>query len=331
MESVPGKILAQRMSFAKPKPIIISVPGTSANLGPGFDILGMALKVYNHFAFRFEPRIGYDARYRNGDPLPFSQDEDLVFHSYREYYRIFLPDQEIIPYQCKMELALPMKGGLGSSASAVVAGFVLAREIHKILYPSVAIPSEGRFLYELAMQEGHPDNTSPAYLGGFILSYFDRVGHLTYFKKKFPQSVGIYAFTPEIEVATSESRKCLPEQFRMEDMIFNMTRIATWIQFFETRKFSDLRIALEDRVHTPYRIPGIAGIEDILPILDKKQLGFCLSGSGPTVLVFTERKKIAQIEKSLFSEIAEVMESKGIRYSLRRMQTDNEGVKIRRW
>jgi homoserine kinase len=313
-----------------PKPIIISVPGTSANLGPGFDILGMALKIYNHFAFRFDSP-NYKATYRNGDKLPFGEEEDLVLSSYKDYFRIFLPHREFPLYQCKMELSLPMKGGLGSSASAVVAGFVLGREVHRAIFLEESLPSEGRFLYELAMQEGHPDNTSPAYLGGFVLSYFDREGHLTYFKKKFPNSVAIYSFIPKVEVSTSESRKALPTSYSMDDMIFNMTRTATWIQFFDTRKFSDLCIALEDRVHTPYRLPSIPGLESILPILQKKQLGYCLSGSGPTLLIFMERKKVSSLEKMLLQELDEVMKSIEVEYECRRIQTDNIGVRIKKW
>ncbi|WP_442915929.1 homoserine kinase [Leptospira sp. GIMC2001] len=311
-----------------PKSITISVPGTSANLGPGFDILGLALKVYNEFKFYFDPSIGYSATLKNGQALPFSESDDLVYSAYKNYFKIFLPNISYPTYQCKMELDLPMKGGLGSSASAVVAGFCLAREIHKDLYANQPIPSEARFLYELAMLEGHPDNTSPAYLGGFVLSYFDKRGHISYYKKKFPNSVAIFALTPNTEVSTHESRKVLPSTYSVDDVIFNMTRIATWIQFFETRRFSDLQLALQDRVHTPYRVPHISGLREIIAIAERKQMATCLSGSGPTLLIFMERKKVKSLEKAFGLEVAEVMKNLGVSYKLSRMQTDTIGVKI---
>jgi homoserine kinase len=308
--------------------IRIQVPGTSANLGPGFDVLGMAMKIYNRFVFDFGPDLEYKASYTDGSPLPFSESEDLVFSSYKEYFRIFLNSVGFPEYHCKMDLDLPLKGGLGSSASAVVAGFLLAREVHRNLYPQIPIPTEGRFLYELAMQEGHPDNTSPAYLGGFVLSYFDSPGHLSYYKKKFPNSVAIYAFIPKCEVATHESRKILPSSYSPEDLIFNMTRIATWIQFFETRRFSDLRLALQDRMHTPYRLPKIQELQNILPSLERKGLGYCLSGSGPTLLVFMERKRVSQIEKSLRQELENVFPGDPDGFIFRRLNTDHTGAKV---
>jgi homoserine kinase len=311
-----------------PKRIIIRVPGTSANLGPGFDILGMALKVYNHFDFTFNDKLGYNVSLKNGQTVPFSQEEDLTLYSYNQYSKIFLNDKSFPTYQCKMELELPMKGGLGSSASAVVAGFCLAREVHRYLFTEIALPSEGRFLYELAMQEGHPDNTSPAYLGGYVLSYFDRKDHLSYYKKKFPKSTAIYYLTPHLEVSTSESRKVLPKSYSTEDMIFNMTRMATWIQYFETRRFSDLKLALQDKMHTPYRIPEIPSLNEIIKIVEKKQMAYCLSGSGPTILIFMERKKVSQLENAFIKEIDECMKQIGIKYTLRKILSCEDGVQI---
>jgi len=311
-----------------PKRIIIRVPGTSANLGPGFDILGMALKVYNVFDFSFNDQLGYLVSMKNGESLPFTQEEDLTFYSYNQYFKIFLNKSKAPSYQCKMELELPMKGGLGSSASAVVAGFCLAREVHRYLYTETQLPSEGRFLYELAMQEGHPDNTSPAYLGGYVLSYFDRKDHLSYYKKKFPRSTAIYYLTPHIEVSTSESRKVLPKSYSTEDVIFNMTRMATWIQYFETRRFSDLKLALQDRIHTPYRIPEIPSLNEIINLVEKKQMAYCLSGSGPTILIFMERKKVSQLEKVFIKEVDDCMKQKGISYTLKKILSCEDGVQI---
>lgn len=311
------------------KRVSIKVPGTAANLGPGFDILGMALNIYNEFEFILNDTSNFNLSMRNGHSVPFETKDDLTLHSYKQYFQIFLKSIEPPTYDCKMSLELPMKGGLGSSASAVVAGFCFAREVHKALFKEIALPSAGRFLYELAMQEGHPDNTSPAYLGGYVLSYFDRKDHLSYYQKRFPQSAAVYIFTPHLEVSTHESRKVLPKSYSTEDVIFNMTRIATWMQYFDTRRFSDLKLALQDRIHTPYRIHAIEPLQEIIRLVEKKQMAYCLSGSGPTLLIFMERKKVSQLEKSLIIEISEIMKSLNTDYVIRRAKSDNIGTTIK--
>lgn len=314
----------------KLKPIQILVPGTSANLGPGFDILGIAWKIYNEFSFRFE-KNEFQVSMRNGEELPFPLQDDLVYSSYHKYFSVFLPNKTIPPYQCKMRLNLPLKGGLGSSASAVVAGFTLAREVHKQIYMDVSLPSESKFLYELALIEGHPDNTIPAYLGGYVLSYFSGKEKLHYFKKRFPRSISTYIFCPHIPISTNESRKNLPQYYKTEDIIFNMARIATWMQFFETRKFGDLLLAIQDKIHTEYRLQGMPYLKKIIDLIQKKQMGFCLSGSGPSLLIFIPRKNAARIWGGFEAELKELANQENIKYSLFKVLPDQNGCIINRW
>lgn len=193
--------------------ILIQVPGTSANLGPGFDLMGLALDLHNQFEFNFSKEITESkTELKNGKPLPFSEKEDLVHQSYLSYFKKFLPSVTPPPYHCKMSLSLPLKGGLGSSASAIVAGLSLAREVHKRLEPT-SVPTEPEFTQYLAEFEGHPDNTLPAYLGGFVFAYSTFGERLRYFRKKFPSSVAIFVLTPEFHVSTEESRKTLPKSY----------------------------------------------------------------------------------------------------------------------
>lgn len=103
--------------------ILIQVPGTSANLGPGFDLMGLALGIHNEFEFQFSKEITETkTEMKNGDLLPFTKKEDLVEEAYRSYFSKFAPKLIAPPYHCKMTLSLPLKGGLGSSASAIVHG-----------------------------------------------------------------------------------------------------------------------------------------------------------------------------------------------------------------
>ncbi|MCG6142900.1 homoserine kinase [Leptospira bandrabouensis] len=308
--------------------ILIQVPGTSANLGPGFDLMGLALDLRNEFEFTFSKEITESkTELKNGNPLPFTEKEDLVYQSYLSYFKKFEPSITPPPYHCKMVLSLPLKGGLGSSASAIVAGLSLAREIHKRLEPK-SVPSEPDFLQYLAEFEGHPDNTLPAYLGGFVFAYSTFGEKLKYFRKKFPSSVAIFVLTPEFHVSTEESRKSLPKSYATADVIFNLSRIGAWMHFLDKRKFGDLLVGLEDKMHTPYRIPKSSPLFPLAETLTQAGIGYCLSGSGPSLLVFLERKSVKSKQSDLEEKISNVMGEAKISYSFKRVKPDGLGVRI---
>ncbi|EMJ85992.1 homoserine kinase [Leptospira meyeri] len=308
--------------------ILIQVPGTSANLGPGFDLMGLALDLHNQFEFNFSKEITESkTELKNGKPLPFSEKEDLVHQSYLSYFKKFLPSVTPPPYHCKMSLSLPLKGGLGSSASAIVAGLSLAREVHKRLEPT-SVPTEPEFTQYLAEFEGHPDNTLPAYLGGFVFAYSTFGERLRYFRKKFPSSVAIFVLTPEFHVSTEESRKTLPKSYATADVIFNLSRIGAWMHFLDKRKFGDLLVGLEDKMHTPYRIPKSSPLFPLAETFAKAGIGYCLSGSGPSLLVFLERKSVKTKQAELGKTVSLVMGEAKIPYSFKRVKPDGFGVRI---
>lgn len=268
----------------------IKVPGTSANLGPGFDLLGMALNLYNDFHFSFTEDSNYKITKEDGSPLPFVIKDNLIKLAYKKYGEIYLPNKNLPPFNVRVNLNLPMKGGLGSSASAIIAGFLTAKIFHERELKSIPMPEENSILTELAKLEGHPDNTTPALLGGFILSYFTKHG-LIYFRKKFPSNVKLFLFIPEIETDTNDSRKKLPEFYSTDDIIFNMSRISTWNEFINNGNYNLLKLCVEDKVHTPYRIDSIPILKEICPILTEREICYTLSGSGPTLLIYVEEQR----------------------------------------
>lgn len=309
--------------------IHIKVPGTSANLGPGFDLMGLALDIHNEFEFQFSKEITETkTELKNGKTLPFSKKEDLVLSSYLSYFSKFAKDLTPPPYHCKMTLALPLKGGLGSSASAIVAGLCLAKEVHKRL-STESLPTEQEFTQFLAEFEGHPDNTLPAYLGGFVFAYSTFGETLRYFRKKFPSSVSIFVLTPEYSVSTEESRKTLPKSYVTSDVIFNLSRIGAWMHFLDKRKFGDLLVGLEDKMHTPYRIPNSSPLFPLADTLKQEGIGYCLSGSGPSLLIFLERKALKSKLNELESKVSNIMKESGITYQFRRVKPDGIGVRIK--
>lgn len=308
--------------------IHIRVPGTSANLGPGFDLMGMALKTYNEFDFIFPKDANFHSTYKNGEALPFSEKDDLVKKAYLSYFNQFLPGTMVPKYNCKMELSLPLRGGLGSSASAIVAGLCLGRAVHKKSDFEKSVPTEKEFLQFLSEWEGHPDNTLPAYLGGLIFAYSIQGEPIRFFRKKFPASVSLFVLTPEYSISTEESRKTLPANYITNDVIFNLSRIGAWMHFLDKSKFNDLLVALEDKMHTPYRVTKDSPLFKISEFLDKHHLGHCLSGSGPSLLIFMERKNVPRVLPKLEGEIKTLMENLKIPYHFKRVQTDNLGTKI---
>ncbi|TGJ99251.1 homoserine kinase [Leptospira semungkisensis] len=310
----------------------IKVPGTSANLGSGFDLLGMAFQIYNEFVFEFGKTSQFQRRIKGRDDSPFSDEEDLVLQSYKEYFSTFISNQlsapaEPTPYSVVMDLDLPLKGGLGSSASAVVAGFCAARFAQEKYFPQTKLPSESEFLYRLALLEGHPDNTTPAYLGGFVFSYFAEE-RLYYFKRKFPKNIHCFFLIPELEIATNHSRKCLPETYSTADVIYNMSRMATWWEFLDSGKPGLLERALEDKIHTPYRMNEEFPLLPLVKEIQNLSIGVSLSGSGPTVVAYARRKDSKRLEKKLLELTEKFSKEKGIVCRLVSLGTDTIGARI---
>ena len=307
--------------------IRIKVPGTSANLGPGFDLLGMALEIYNEFHFSFHKDSQYKILLENGSPPPFVIKNNLIKESYQSYNKIYLTENELPPFDVRINLNLPMRGGLGSSASAIVAGFMAAKTYHEIKIQSIPIPSEQSILTELAMIEGHPDNSTPALLGGFIFSYFTDNG-LVYFKKKFPSSIKLFLFIPELETNTNDSRKKLPEYYSTEDVIFNMSRICTWLEFLNSGSAHLLPLSVADRIHTPYRINKVPLLKEISEILFNNNIWFTLSGSGPTLLLFEREEKSHQFIEYFTQITGKCLNNHGIKYRLLPINPCENGTTI---
>lgn len=283
--------------------IYIRVPGTSANLGPGFDIFGLALDIYNEFYFELGEDNRYEVTLSNGKPLPFPVERNLIQEAYFHYYKKFLSNQKPIPFNVKMNLELPIKGGLGSSASALVAGFCLAKYVHEMFYNEIPLPMESKFLYELAFLEGHPDNTSAAFLGGFVFAFM-QVDQLVYFSHEFPKTVDIFLFIPDLEMETNHSRKKLPQYYAAADVVFNLSRVVTWMEFLKTGNFQELVLAVEDKVHTPYRIRQLPFLEYVSEEILKLGACFTLSGSGPSLLIFLPKNSRPNFSEELQEKIS---------------------------
>ncbi len=257
----------------------IDVPATSANMGPGFDCFGIALQLYNKFVFRVieddgPPRLIFRANF----PQKQNLKTNLVHKAFAYTYDC-LGHKEVPSLEISVLSDIPSARGLGSSATAVVAGVLAAGAAAGVnLRLSEAI--------EIATEiEGHPDNVAPAILGGMTISIHDRHGIYSQ-KLEWPDDLAILVAIPDIKVRTQMARKVLPKSIPFDDAVFNLRRSALLIGSLGKRDWRGLSIALNDKLHQNARASLIPGLNKVFNVAkDAGAIGAVLSGSGPCVLI----------------------------------------------
>ena len=256
--------------------IVIKVPGSIANLGPGFDTLAVAVQLYLTLRVRVAEGEG---------ELRFEfVNQKLEGENYIERAFRFIAARHQFPVpslDVEVESNIPMKGGLGSSAAATVAGLRL--------FEAVAGTLEEQELLTTACElEGHPDNIAAALLGGLTVSC-ETPSELLVLRASWPETLAFVVATPEEHLATKASRAVLPEKISRADAIFNVQRVAFLLEALRTSNFGLLREALQDRLHQPYRAAIVPGLKEALELRHPSLLGVCLSGAGPSVVALAQQ------------------------------------------
>lgn len=252
----------------------IRVPATSANLGPGFDVAGIALTLYNTFTFELQEN-GVTI---TGCPKEFCTTDNLIYQSFKKAAKYCGLNFSGIAIHC--ESKVPFTRGLGSSSTCIVAGVVAA-------YVLANKDIDKEMILKLSTEiEGHPDNVAPAIYGGMTISVMeeDRV-HCV--KLPFHHSYQFVALIPDFTLSTKQAREVLPSSYSREDTITNTSHFALLLASLVEGNDAGIKLGLEDKVHQPYRgklIPGYFEIMDLLKA-DEKVLGTYLSGAGPTIMV----------------------------------------------
>lgn len=265
------------------------IPASSANLGPGFDCFGIAWQCYNEIEFipREEGLVisGCAEKYRNEDNLAYK-----AYHAAMTW-----AGQRESGLEIRFgRTDIPVSRGMGSSATLIVGGVVAANVIH-------GLELSGSELLAIATSvEGHPDNIAPALFGGFTVSAMDGIAAVT---THFPISEKLF-FTlliPDFELSTELARSVLPEAVSRQDAIFNISRSALLIKALERGDRQLMRIALEDKLHQPYRTKLIQGFETAEAAAKKLEaMGICISGAGSTLLCIADRPEFsAEMEEAL--------------------------------
>lgn len=291
----------------------VRVPATTANLGPGFDTLGMALKLYTEVSMEETPEgLQIEVAGEGADLLSTGTD-NLVYTSAMAFFR--QEGYDVKGLRIRIDNGIPLSRGLGSSASAIVCGLLAAREVS-----GSALSDEGILLLASSI-EGHPDNVAPALKGGLILS---RMKADSVLYRKIPVEGDIVAVVaiPDFELSTKAARQVLPEAVPKADAIFNIGNVALMVCAFMTKDYTLLGDAMEDRLHEPYRTPLVPGLDAVKKrARDAGAFSSALSGAGPTVIAFSDMAHGEAVKKAM----GEGFHAAGIKAEVRILSIENEG------
>lgn len=286
--------------------VTVKVPATTANIGPGFDCMGMALPIYNTITIEETVLPGSGVQI-NVMAENDTADEFSLEHIPMDENSIIYKAVELLynsigqtPSELKITIhsQIPIARGLGSSASVIVGGLIAANEL-------LGRPADEAALLSIATEvEGHPDNVTPAIVGGLILTSSEDDGSIVYRKLDWPEEWTLTVCIPEYELATDISRSVLPKEVPMQDAVYNAQRMGMFIHAIHTKDAKLMKLALKDKLHQPYRMKLVPGLEKIAERLKHEEnvIGCVLSGAGPSILIISEKNNIDKI-KSVVKEV----------------------------
>ncbi|HCR43101.1 MAG TPA: homoserine kinase [Ruminococcaceae bacterium] len=292
----------------------IKVPATSANLGSGFDSLGIALTLYNEVWMEESDTLEISSK----DNVKVPTDEsNLIFSAAKCLYEKCgrtLKGLKIVQLN-----NIPMARGLGSSSACIVAGILGANRF-------LGRPLTRHDLINLAAEiEGHPDNTTPAIEGGLAASAIE---NKSVYSVSVPVSdkIRFALFIPPFELKTEKARSVLPQQYPRADAVYNLSRSALMVASLFSGRLENLRVAVQDKIHQPYRSGLIKNLDDVFRIsYEMGSLGTYISGAGPTVVSLIKAE-----DAGLFSKYAPGrLKSKGANgWRIEILSTDSQGAAI---
>jgi homoserine kinase len=260
--------------------IRVKVPASSANLGPGFDALGLALDLHLTCRFRPSDRLRIRARGIDTEDIPLDEN-NLIWRTALEVAARV--NRTIGPVDLEIDNDIPLGKGLGSSAAALTAGVIIADHLLELHW------KPARILDEAARIEGHPDNVAACVLGSITASAIDAGGVAHAVRIDLPSAFEVAVVVPDFVLLTSKARSVLPSHYEKADAVFNVQRASLLIAALAAGDRHAFPTALEDRLHQPYRCGLVPGLADIVQLRAPGLLGCVLSGAGPSVLVFHEK------------------------------------------
>ncbi len=252
----------------------VKVPGTSANIGVGYDCLGVALDYHLELEVEESDKIEF---LENGKPFSIPIEENYIFEAikYTEKHLV----KNIPSYKVNIiKNDIPLARGLGSSSSAIVAGILIANTFAGNVLDTQKI-------VKLAVDmEGHPDNVVPAILGGMVLTAHDK-DNIVYSTVSNCDDLYYYVMIPDFKLSTEKARSVLPKSYLVSDVINNMAKLGLLVNDLNNGKYDNLRFLLGDKLHQPYRYALINNSQEIFEATKRYgALGEYISGAGPTLM-----------------------------------------------
>ena len=296
--------------------ITVTVPATTANLGPGFDCIGAALKLYNEFKFTRQEEGELIIHVTGTEAERVQTDENnLLYQAFVKFYQHIEQTPPIVKIEIK--LGVPLARGLGSSATAIVGGLVAANQLE-------GAPMSQSQVMELAIaMEGHPDNVVPALLGRCRLAATSGAGWEICDVPWHKDVVPVVAI-PDFELSTSEARGVLPTEVSRADAIFNMAHLGLLLRGLETGNGQWLKTGLQDKLHQPYRKALIPGYDALnIAAVSAGAYGMVISGAGPTLLALADKLHSEAVEAAMLA----AWQQEGITAEVRSLSLDTQGAK----
>lgn len=297
----------------------VRIPATTANLGSGFDCLGMALSLYLEIEMeRIEQGFEFRAAGEGAEILS-SDKNNLIYRAASMVMDKANISSKNRGLKIVIKNEIPVERGLGSSAAAIIGGIMGATLLYDL---SLSREEMLQLAFEI---EGHLDNIVPALIGGFTISYRNQKGQIRWVKLDVPDDLKAVVGIPSYTLSTEEMRTVLPKQVALQDAVDNLSKSALLVNALQQSRWELIPEAMQDRLHQPFRLPFIKGAKNIFTEVQKSGIaGVALSGSGPTIISLVKEgleKEIIKIMKQTFSDA-------DIKSQVKALEPDTDGATV---
>lgn len=305
--------------------VSVKVPATSANLGPGFDCMGIAIPVYNEITVEetVMPGSGIEINIIDEsdsyDVYSIPKDKNNLAYKAIELLYNFV-GQSASDIKITIKTGIPVTRGLGSSASVIVGGLIAANKL-------LGSPADDMVLLSIASEvEGHPDNVAPAMFGGFCLASIENDGSVSYSKLPWPDDWKLNLIIPDYELDTNIARSVLPESIPVFDAAYNVRKCAMIVDAVYRADFELMKKSLKDKLHQPYREKLVKGFKELSEFLENKDeiLGCVISGAGPSILVVSKDNSFEKIK----DDVKKIFNDLNVNCDIKTFNIENDGTKV---